>query len=349
MANHATYLGRGARRAISGSLTKKIIPCLVALAATACGTASPPPAVSLGVSAAPVPSGVVTGKAALAGSSVVDASRACVSSLAPDGPVPPPGHEPAGSTMATIYHRGYLIVAVDQTIPLLGYRDPATGQIDGFDVAVARQVAQAIFGNENAIKFVAVTPAQRQYVVQHREVDILASPTTITCDRLSWADFSTPILIGRQRVLVPSTSTVQGMNDLGGQKVCAAAATTSIYTIAVQPSHPIPVAVPTWSDCLAMLQQGQVAAISTTDTILAGLAAQDPQTKIVGPDLTYEPQGLVMSKQAKDLVRFVNAVLEQMRTDGEWALLYERYFGTRLQPQVPSPPAPLYCAASCLD
>jgi hypothetical protein len=32
-----------------------------------------------------------------------------------------------------------------------------------------------------------------------------------------------------------------------------------------------------------MLQQGQVAAISTTDTVLAGLATQDPQTKIVGP------------------------------------------------------------------
>ena len=85
----------------------------------------------------------------------------------------------------------------------------------------------------------------------------------------------------------------------------------------VQPSRPIPVAVPNWSDCLAMLQQGQVAAISTTDTVLAGLQAQDPQTKVVGPRFTFEPQGLGMSKDARDLVRFVNAVLAQMHSDGQ--------------------------------
>jgi polar amino acid transport system substrate-binding protein len=332
-----------------GSVAMGVISCLAALAAAACGTVSPPPAVSLGASAAPVPSGVATGKAALTGSSVVDTSPACVSSLRPAGPLPVLGHEPAGSTMAAIYHRGYLIVGIDQTIPFLAYRDPATGQVDGFDVALARQVAKAIFGNEDAVSFVAVTPAQRKYVIQHHEADILASPTTITCDRLAWADFSTDVLNGYQRVLVPSASAVRGIGDLGGQKVCAAAGTTSIHTIGVQPSHPIPVAAPTWSDCLVMLQQGQVAAISTTDTILAGLQAQDPQTKIVGPDLTREPQGLAMPKQAKDLVRFVNAVLEQMRTDGEWALLYKQYFGARLQPRVPTPPAPLYCAASCMD
>jgi polar amino acid transport system substrate-binding protein len=332
-----------------GCVAMTMISCLVALAAAACGTVSPPPAVSQGASAAPAPSGTLTGKAALAGSSVVDTSRECLSSLRPDGPLPDPGREPAGSTMAAIYHRGYLIVAIDQTIPLLAYRDPATGQVDGFDVALARQVAKAIFGSADAIEFIAVTPAQRQYVIQHHEADIIASPTTITCDRLTWADFSTDVLDGYQRVLVPSGSAARGIGDLGGQRVCAAAGTTSVHTIAAQPSHPVPVAAPTWSDCLVMLQQGQVAAISTTDTILAGLQAQDPQTKIVGPRLTYEPQGLVMSKQAKDLVRFVNAVLEQMRTDGEWALLYQQYFGTRLQPQVPSPPAPLYCAASCMD
>jgi hypothetical protein len=60
-----------------------------------------------------------------------------------------------------------------------------------------------------------------------------------------------------------------------------------------------------------MLQQGQVAAISTTDTVLAGLMTQDPQTKVVGPRFTFEPQGLGMAKNAKDLVRFVNAVLEE--------------------------------------
>jgi polar amino acid transport system substrate-binding protein len=323
--------------------------CLLAFLITACGTAAPPASITTATGAAPAPSGVATGEAALKGSSVVNASPACVASLRPSGPLPAPGHMPAGSTMAAIYKRGYLIVGVDQTTPLLSYRDPATGRVDGFNVAIARQVAKAIFGNENAIKAVAITSAQRKSAIQGHLVDLIADPTTITCDRLAWADFSTDYLDTHQRVLVLSTSTARGIGDLGGQKVCAAAGTTSIRAIAVQPSHPIPVAVPNWSDCLAMLQQGQVAAISTTDTVLAGLETQDPQTKIVGPRFTFEPQGLGMSKNAKDLVRFVNAVLERMRTDGEWKQLYAHYIGTRIQPQIPDPPAPLYCGASCMD
>ena len=77
--------------------------------------------------------------------------------------------------------------------------------------------------------------------------------------------------------------------------------------------------------------------------------SRDPQTKIVGSRFTFEPQGLGMSKNAKDLVRFVNAVLERIRTDGEWKQLYARYIGTRIQTRIPDPPAPTYCGASCMD
>lgn len=322
---------------------------LLALLVTACGTAATPAPIVTDAGAAPIPAGVVVGKAALKGSSTVDASPACVASLRPSGPLPAPGHMPAGSTMEAIYKRGHLTVGVDQSTPLLSFLDPDTGRIDGFNVAMARQVAKAIFGNEKAIKFVAITSAQRESAILSHKVDLIADPTTIVCDRLAWADFSTPYLVAHQRVLVSSASTVRGIGDLGGQKVCAAAGTTSIHEIGVQRSHPIPVAVPNWSDCLVMLQQGQVAAISTTDTVLAGLQTQDPQTKVVGRRFTYEPQGLGMSKGAKDLVRFVNAVLEQLRTDGEWRRLYARYIGTRIQPHLPDPPPPSYCETSCRD
>jgi polar amino acid transport system substrate-binding protein len=217
---------------------------LLALLIAGCGTAAPPAPVAAANSAVPLPPGVTTGKAALKGSSVVDASPACVASLRPSGPLPTPRHMPAGSTMAAIYKRGYLIVGVDQSTPLLSYRDPATGRVDGFNVAIARQVAKAIFGNENAVKLVAITSAQRESVILSHKVDLIADPTTIVCDRLAWADFSTAYLVGHERALVPAASKVRGIGDLGGKKVCAAAGTTSIRAIAEQPSHPIPVAVP---------------------------------------------------------------------------------------------------------
>ncbi len=84
-------------------------------------------------------------------------------------------------------------------------------------------------------------------------------------------------------------------------------------TIQDYPTHPKVVQDPYWTDCLVLLQQDQVAAVSTDDAILYGLEAQDPFTKVVGPELTDEPYGLAMSKQHPDFVRFVNAVLAQER------------------------------------
>jgi polar amino acid transport system substrate-binding protein len=247
---------------------------------------------------------------------------------------------PAGSTMAAIAKRGYLRVGVDQTTFLNGYRNPQTGDLAGFDIDVAKQIAQAILGSPN-VQFKAITQAQRIPVILDGEVDIVADSMTITCAREKSVAFSTDYLNAGEQVQVPITSKARGIGDLGGKKVCAAAGTTSIDEIAAQPSHPIPVAVNNWTDCLVLLEQGQVAAISTDNTILAGLVAQDPQTRLVGPLFTAEQHGIAMSKSAPDLVRFVNAVLEQMRTDGAWTKAYKESFGTLLGP-VPAPPAPSY-------
>src|SRR5262249_43343124 len=72
-------------------------------------------------------------------------------SLRPRGALAAPGQMPAGTYMRRIQQRGRLIVGVDQNTLLVGYLNPFDGRIEGFDVDVARQVAQAIFGDPNRI------------------------------------------------------------------------------------------------------------------------------------------------------------------------------------------------------
>ena len=107
---------------------------------------------------------------------------------------------------------------------------------------------------------------------------------TITCDRLKAVDFSSVYFEAAQRVLVLKSSTAKSLDDLHGQKVCATSGSDSVDRI--NQHHAIAVQVPYWTDCLVLLQQGDVVAISTDDSILDGLAAQDPWTKIIGPPLT---------------------------------------------------------------
>jgi polar amino acid transport system substrate-binding protein len=261
-----------------------------------------------------------------------------VASLRPSGGLPAPGAMPAGSTMAAIAARGRLVVGVDQNTYLFGFRDAGSGQIVGFDIDIAREVARAIFGDPNRIQLVAITSAQRIPYVQSGQVDLVADTMTMNCERWRQVNFSTEYYDAGQRVLVSRSSTAKSIGDLGGKKVCAAAGSTSIQNIAHAASHPVPVSVNDWTDCLVLLQQGQVDAISTDDTILAGLARQDPTTVVVGPRFTSEPYGMAIAQKSTDFVRFVNGVLDQSRANGTWAVIYTRWLGG----PAPTPPAARY-------
>jgi polar amino acid transport system substrate-binding protein len=248
-------------------------------------------------------------------------------SLRPSGPV----QVTSGSFMAKIHARGYLIAGVDQSTYHFGFFNPADGQIEGFDIDMIKAVAQAIFGSPK-VKYIAISDAQRIPDVISGAVDIVAHTMTILCDRLKYVDFSSVYFDAGQRVLVLKDSNARSLAALAGQKVCATTGADSLARIIA--AKAIPVRVPYWTDCLVLLQQGDVAAISTDDNILAGLKDQDPWTMLVGPRLSDEPYGLAISKQHPEFVRFVNAVLQQLRTDGQWAASYRQWIG----PSAPAPP-----------
>ena len=281
--------------------------------------------------------------AAVAAGHVTAATRTAAQSQAPDpnctASLQPPAGPPTvtpGSFMEKIRARGYLIAGVDLNNYQLEYLNPSDGQVEGFDIDMLHAISEAIFGTPDNIHYIGTTNAQREPYVESGTVDIVAHTMTITCDRWKSVDFSTVYLQAHQRILVEDGSPIQGLKDLVHQKVCATASSTSLTYL--QQQGVIPVKAYDWSDCLVKLQQGQVAAISTDDVILAGLKAQDPYAKIVGPELTNEPYGLAISQQHPEFVRFVNAVLAQMRADGQWAATYDHWLGS----PAPAPPAATY-------
>ena len=318
-----------ARRALDARSWLRALPVALAAAALALGVAA--------ADAAPAkPPAIGAASAASAARAVGKVSAASckpkASSLRPSGPP----QVTAGSFMAKIRARGFLIAGVDQSTYHFGFLNPLDGRIEGFDIDMIRAVAQAIFGNPDKVEYKAISDEQRIPDILSGSVDIVAHTMTITCDRLQQVDFSSVYFDAAQRVLVLKSSTAHSLADLRGQKVCATMGSDSLNVI--KAAGAIRVAVPYWTDCLVLLQQGDVAAISTDDSILAGLAAQDPWTELIGPRLTDEPYGLAISKQHPDFVVFVNAVLEQLRTDGQWSASYAHWIGT----PVPAPPAAQY-------
>jgi len=305
---------------------------LLVLAATlvaGCSSVQPLVEVSPSLTTLPMPSGA---------SEVASASGAAVDSCDARASLrPSPEASPAE---AAIRQRGRLIVGLDQSTNLFSFRDPVSGQLQGFDVDIAREMARDLVGDPSKVEFRLLTSPERITALEKQTVDIVVNAMTITCARAEQIAFSTVYFEASQRLLVPKDSDVQGPADLAGKRVCSQVDTTSLATVSrVAPAATL-VAVPNWDDCLVALQQGQVDAVSTDNSILAGMAVQDPNLHIVGPSLEPEPYGIGINKAQDDLVRAVNASLERIRRDGTWLSLYRKWL-TVLGP-APSPPEQKY-------
>jgi polar amino acid transport system substrate-binding protein len=263
-------------------------------------------------------------------------------SLTPLSSLPAPGRMPAGSPMEAILRRGYLMVGVDQNTRYFAELDRRSGELKGFDIDLAKRLAIAIFGELGAagehIRYTVITQAQRPEVLRDHKVDVVIDTMTITCDRKVNMAFSSDYYTDGQRVLIRRDAQGAGVTslaDLRGKRVCTVRLTTSIAYLRDDPAHVLPYAVDNWTDCLVALQQGEVDAVSTTSALLKGLAAQDEDMEVIGPAFTDEPHGMAFPLSSGDFVRFANALLEQMKRDGEWQRLYDTWVKEPLGAQPP--------------
>jgi polar amino acid transport system substrate-binding protein len=246
----------------------------------------------------------------------------------------------ADAAVADIRARGRLIVGLDIGSNLFSFRDPITGEITGFDVDIAGEIARDIFGAPSHVEYRILSSDERVTALQKSEVDVVVKTMTITCERRKLVNFSTVYLDASQRILVPRDSPISRVADLSGKRVCVARGTTSLHRIQQIDPPPDIVSVVSWADCLVAMQQREIDAVSTDDSILAGLVEEDPYLHIVGPNMATQPYGVGISLNNPGLVRFVNGTLERIRRDGTWNTLYRKWL-TVLGP-APAPPTPRY-------
>lgn len=310
---------------------------LIAVALAGCGTSSDH-GLRLAMSALETPTPTPPTKPPLKG----DCTNP-TASLRPPATMPAAGHMPSASFMATIQRRGYLRAGVNAGTLRFGSLNPATGNIEGFEIDLVRALARAIFGDSNPdrVHLVALTVGQRETAVTTGLVDVVVDVTTITCARKTVVDFSTVYYQANQRVLVPSNSSATDISAFDHQRVCASAGSTPIDVMKRNYPQVIPYGATQAIDCLVLMQEGKIPAISTDDAILLGFHLQDPNTKIIGGSLAPVPYGMEISKAHPEFVRFVNGVLAKLRADGTWQTLFNHWLG-RLPDANPVLPAPQY-------
>src|SRR5918996_14932 len=234
---------------------------------------------------------------------------------------------PADTTLGKIQRRGEITIGVKFDVPPFGFENPQTNEVEGFDVDIGRFIAAELRVEPKLIEAIS---DNRIPFLERGTVDLILSTMTINAERDLEIDFSEPYYIAQGRILVPQGSDIKGLEDLAGNSVCTALGSTYEETIREEAPDADLKLVDTYSECLELLQNEAIDAISTDDVILTGMIIQDDSLEMVGDPLTTEPYGVGIKDGDKQMKDFVDGVLAKVEEDGRWEETYQKWVGRHI-------------------
>lgn len=170
------------------------------------------------------------------------------------------------------------------------------GNLVGYDIDLAKYIAEYLIGSNKKIKFVPVTPSNRLMKISTGEVDIVIATLTITPQRQQIIDFSIPYDTAGQALLVRNTSKISSIGDLSGQNVGVIWGTTAEKNMtALAPSANV-IGFKTYNEAYKALKNGKIDAITSDDTILSRFVMSDNQVILLPKRYSKEPYGIGFKK-----------------------------------------------------
>lgn len=133
-----------------------------------------------------------------------------------------------GGTLAAVQDRGAVRCGVNDAVPGFGFLTP-DGEYEGFDIDFCRALAVAVFGDPEAVEFIALTAEARFTALQAREIDVLIRNTTWTATRdgSEGATFATTTFYDGQGMMVRADSDYSALEDMQNTAVCVLSGTTT--------------------------------------------------------------------------------------------------------------------------
>ncbi|WP_308423546.1 transporter substrate-binding domain-containing protein [Paenibacillus silvae] len=235
----------------------------------------------------------------------------------------------AKGTIEQIKERGKLIAGVKYDTKLFGLKDPASGNVEGFDIDIAKALAKQILGDETKVELKEVTSKTRIPMLQNGDIDIIIATMTITDERKEQVDFSDVYFEAGQSLLVKNDSDIVGLESLDGVKVLAVKGSTSAQNIREKAPKAEVLEYDNYQDAFTALKAGKGEALTTDNIILIGMQQSDNNYKLVGGNFTSEPYGMAIRKGDTAFVEEVNKMLKELKDSGEYDTLHEKWLGSK--------------------
>jgi polar amino acid transport system substrate-binding protein len=208
---------------------------------------------------------------------------------------------------------------------------------EGFAADVAAEIGESLRVD---VEFRAAPNDELVEMVDSGAVDIAFPVVTMTEELVRKHAFSDPIYVSHQRLLVPSRSGIEDVDDVSGPVCSPIAEPTGVELQGLNPdAATLPLRPRNARGCVDLLRQELVDVATAPDVLLATIVAElGDGFEVTGDQLTTEPLSIALEGGASGWVEYVNKIITEFDQEGRWAASYERHFAPLLGGPTPEPP-----------
>jgi len=215
--------------------------------------------------------------------------------------------------------------------PPFGYID-VTGKNAGFDVEIAKWFSRYAFGKSNRVTYTCVTTPAREPALNTGRVDLVIATFTYTPDRDTRIDFSRAYYKATGRLLVRNDTSIRSLADLANRGV--ATTSGSIYDRWVKNCFKSTRLLVTdgFTNALLAFRDGRAETLMWDDTVLVGIAAQDPNLKLTDDLFLPLPYGIGIKQGNDAMKRWVDSRLNIMTKKDQFFPILKQSVPARFLP-----------------
>lgn len=220
-----------------------------------------------------------------------------------------------------------IIWGIKNDTKLFGFYNIENGEIEGFDIDVAKELTKRLTGDSKHAKFVEVTSKTRIPLLRNGNIDAIIATMTINEARKKVVDFTDTYFDAGQSLLVAKDSKINSIDNLDASTtVVSVKGSTSSQNIKKLAPQAKLIELETYAEGLTALKAGQGDALTTDNAILLGLISENPDFRLAGENFTEEPYGIAVNKNQADFKNQLNQALAAMKADGTYQKIYDKWF-----------------------
>ena len=233
-----------------------------------------------------------------------------------------PGH--AGENLDAIKAAGVFKIGTEGTYAPFTYHDES-GKLVGFDVEIGEEIAKRLGVKAEFLEgkwdgLIAGLDASRY--------DAVINQVGITEERKAKYDFSDPYIASKAALIVrEDNAEIKGFADLSGKR--AAQSLTSNYGKMAEQAGAELIGTDGFDQSIALVVQGRADATINDSLSFLDFKKKQPNApvKIAATEDEAAYSGVIVRKGDPELVAAINDALKEMKADGTYQKIAEKYFG----------------------